>query len=199
MLEYPLWYTFFLGIAAVLLGLGEWRTVEFASARRSILPYVVGGALLLGWLVFAQIVRDYLMLESFLAFRYRYLHATEDVNKRAKETLLEIHRTSLLAPWVELGLARSIQVSAEHLADKLAVNGRAMRAFPIEDVVYRQAMLLALSGLQAPARDQWDRAVVTFPEVRQEALVVLRRRVEDGLSELGPLLEYAQQDEKESK
>jgi hypothetical protein len=74
-----------------------------------------------------------------------------------------------------------------------------MRAFPIEDVVYRQAMLLALSGLQAPARVQWDRAVVTFPEVRQEALVVLRRRVEDGLSELGPLLEYAQQNGKESK
>jgi O-antigen ligase len=199
MLEYPLWYTFFLGIAAVVLGLGEWRTVEFASARRSTLPYVVGGALLLGWLVFAQIVRDYLVLESFLAFRYRYLHATEDLNKRAKETLLEIHRSSLLAPWVELGLARSIHVSAEHLADKLAVNGRAMRAFPIEDVVYRQAMLLALSGLQAPARVQWDRAVVTFPEVRQEALVVLRRRVEDGLSELGPLLEYAQQNGKESK
>jgi hypothetical protein len=192
MLEYPLWYTFFLGIAAVLLGLGEARTVEFRSARRSALPLVAGGALLLGWLVLAQIFLDYLVLESFLAFRYRYLHATAEVNKRAKETLLEIHRTSLLAPWVELGLARSIEIDRERLPDKLAVNGRAMRAFPIEDVVYRQAMLLALAGLQGPARAQWDRAVVTFPAVRQEALVVLRRRVEDGLTELAPLLEHAQ-------
>jgi O-antigen ligase len=192
MLEYPLWYTFFLGIAAVLLGLGEARTVEFRSARRSALPLVAGGALLLGWLVLAQIFLDYLVLESFLAFRYRYLHATAEVNKRAKETLLEVHRTSLLAPWVELGLARSIEIDRERLPDKLAVNGRAMRAFPIEDVVYRQAMLLALAGLQGPARAQWDRAVVTFPAVRQEALVVLRRRVEDGLTELAPLLEHAQ-------
>jgi O-antigen ligase len=192
MLEYPLWYAFFLGIAAVLLGLGEARTVEFRSARRSALPLVAGGALLLGWLVLAQIFLDYLVLESFLAFRYRYLHATAEVNKRAKETLLEIHRTSLLAPWVELGLARSIQIDRERLPDKLAVNGRAMRAFPIEDLVYRQAMLLALAGLEGPAEAQWDRAVATFPEVRAEALVVLRRRVEDGLTELAPLLEHAE-------
>jgi hypothetical protein len=161
------------------------------------LPVVAGAALLLGWLAFVGVVRDYLILESFLAYRYRYLHATAEVNKRAKETLLEVHRTSLLAPWVELGLARSIEIDPDRLADKLAVNGRAMRAFPIEDVVYRQAMLLALAGLQAPARAQWDRAVITFPQVRQEALVVLRRRVEDGLDQLGPLLEHAEQDRKE--
>jgi hypothetical protein len=120
------------------------------------------------------------------------------VNKRAKETLLEIHRTSLLAPWVELGLARSIEIDRVHLADKLAVNGRAMRAFPIEDVTYRQAMLLGLAGFQEQARQQWDRAVITFPKVRMEALTVLRRRVEDGLTELKPLLEHAEQETKES-
>jgi O-antigen ligase len=199
MLEYPLWYTFFLGIAAVLLGLGEAHTVELRSARPSVLRAAMGGALLLGWLVFVQIFLDYVVLESFLAFRYRYLNAPADVNKRAKETLLEIHRTSLLAPWVELGLARSIEIDRVHLADKLAVNGRAMRAFPIEDVTYRQAMLLALAGLDEAARQQWDRAVITFPDVRMEAVLVLRRRVDDGLSELKPLLEYAEQETKESK
>jgi O-antigen ligase len=198
MLEYPLWYTFFLGIAAVLLGLGEVHAVELRSARRFAFRAVTGGALLLGWLVFFQIFLDYLVLESFLAFRFRYLHATAEVNKRAKETLLEIHRTSLLAPWVELGLARSIEIDRAHLADKLAVNGRALRAFPIEDVTYRQAMLLGLAGLQEQARQQWDRAVITFPKVRMEALVVLRRRVEDGLTELQPLLEHAEQEAKES-
>jgi len=199
MLEYPLWYTFFLGIAAVLLGLGEARTVEFSSARRSAFQAAIGGALLLGWLVFFQIFLDYMVLEGFLAFRFRYLHATAEVNKRAKETLLEVHRTSLLAPWVELGLARSIEIDRAHLADKLAVNGRAMRAFPIEDVTYRQAMLLGLAGLQEQAQQQWDRAVLIYPEVRMEALTVLRRRVEDGLTELKPLLEHAEQQTKESK
>jgi hypothetical protein len=74
-----------------------------------------------------------------------------------------------------------------------------MRAFPIEDVTYRQAMLLALTGLQEQARQQWDCAVITFPEVRMEALVVLRRRVEDGLTELKPLLEHAEQETKASE
>jgi hypothetical protein len=197
MLEYPLWYAFFLGIAAVLLGLGDARTVEFHSARCSAFPLAIAGALLLGWVAFAQMFIDYLVLESFLAFRYRYIHATAEASKRARETLLEVGRTSLLTPWVELGLARSMEVDRDRLADKLAINGRAMRAFPIEDVVYRQAMLLALSGMDGPAREQWDRAVVIFPTVRAEALLVLRRRVEGGLDELAPLLEHAERQTKE--
>jgi O-antigen ligase len=192
MLEYPLWYTFFLGIAAFLLGLGEPRTLEFARGQRPRVRFALAGFLLLGWLVFAQIFRDYVVLENFLAFRYRYLHADEALNKRAKEMLLEVHRNSLLAPWVELGLARTIHVSPDRLADKLKVNGRAMRAFPIDDVAYRQAMLLALAGQLEAADAQWDRAAVSFPEFKREALAVLGRRVEDGLTGLRPLLEHAQ-------
>ena len=39
--------------------------------------------LLLGGLVFVQVVRDYLLLENFLGFRYRYVHATVEVSKQA--------------------------------------------------------------------------------------------------------------------
>jgi hypothetical protein len=60
-------------------------------------------------------------------------------------------------------------------------------------------MLLGLAGLQEQAQQQWDRAVLIYPEVRMEALTVLRRRVEDGLTELKPLLEHAEQQTKESK
>jgi len=148
--------------------------------------------LLLGWIVLLQIVRDYSVLESFLAFRYRYMHATEEVAAQANEMLTEVPRSSLLSPWVELGLARTIHISSDKLSDKLAVNGRAMRVFPIDDVVYRQAMLLALAGDDAAARLQWERAVAAFPEQRYIALRVLHRRVEDGLAALQPLLEYAQ-------
>ncbi len=194
MVEYPLWYAFFLGVAAVVLGLGEQRTLELAVAdgrlRRARLA--LWSMLLLGGLVFAQVVRDYLFLENFLAFRYRYVHASVEVSKQAADMLVELHRTSLLSPWVELGLARTIHVSAEGLADKLAVNSLAMRAFPIDDVVYRQAMLLALAGEDEAARRQWERAVASFPGLRDSALLVLRRRVEDGVSGLAPLLAHAE-------
>jgi O-antigen ligase len=194
MFEYPLWYTFFLGLTALVLGLGEPRTVKLQLGRQGrAARLIVLGLLAMGWLVTVQLFRDYLLLENFLAFRYRYIHATAEVNSRAKELLLDIHRTSLLAPYVELGLARTITVDADHLQDKLAVNGRAMQLFPIDDVAYRQAMLLALNGDQASAQRQWSLAVASFPKDRDSALLVVRRRVEDGLSDLRPLLDYAQQ------
>ncbi len=193
MLEYPLWYTFFLGVAAVVLGLGEPRTMRLQLGQQGRSgKLLLVGLLALGWLVAGQLLRDYLVLENFLAFRYRYIHASAAVNREAKEALLEIHRSSLLAQYVELGLARTISVDTDLLADKLAVNGRAMRLFPIDDVTYRQAMLLALRGEQAAAQRQWELAAASYPELRSEAVLVVKRRVEDGLVELRPLLEYAQ-------
>jgi O-antigen ligase len=192
MVEYPLWYAFFLGPAALLLGLADARTVEWqaGSARVARMHLLAGAMLVLGWLGLAQIWRDYLEMEGFLAYRYRYLHASEEVNRRARDALLALHRKSLLSPLVELGLARSIHVSADRLQDKLTVNERAMQVYPISDVVYRQAMLLALAGDVAGARAQWDRAVAAFPEDETTSALVLRRRVEDGLAQLAPLLSH---------
>jgi O-antigen ligase len=193
MLEYPLWYTFFLGIGAVVLGFGERRALPLRLGQGGRAGRVLlVGLLALGWLVTGQLFGDYLVLENFLAFRYRYMHASAELNRQAKDALLEIHRGSLLAQYVELGLARTISVDTDRLADKFAVNSRAMRLFPIDDVTYRQAMLLALRGDQAAARRQWDLAVASFPELRESATLVVKRRVEDGLAELRPLLEYAQ-------
>ena len=138
-------------------------------------------------------MRDYTFLESFLAFRYRYVHASEEVNRPGERNAdggpIVVRCCRLGSNW---DLARTIHISSDKLSDKLAVNGRAMRVFPIDDVVYRQAMLLALAGDDAAARLQWDRAVAAFPEQRYIALRVLHRRVEDGLAALQPLLEYAQ-------
>jgi hypothetical protein len=39
-------------------------------------------------------------------------------------------------------------------------------------------------------------AVASYPEERDSVLLVLRRRVEDGLNDLRPLLEHAQQAER---
>jgi O-antigen ligase len=194
LLEYPLWYAFFLGPAALVLGLGEAHALELPAAERRArrTRLALAAVLLLGWVSLAQVFRDYLYMENFATLRYKYLHATAEINHRAREVLLQIDRTSLLAPWVALGLARGIPVSAEGLREKLAVNTSAMRGFPIDDVVYRQAMLLALAGDQPGARRQWDRAVASFPAERESAALVLRRRVEDGVDALRPLLQHAQ-------
>lgn len=199
MLEYPLWYLFFLGVAAIVLGLGE------AHALQSRRPFTVGSpdvagtaaapaqpercapvppasrtalavmlcAAALGWFVWGQLLRDYRVLEGLSVFRERVVSARDLVAPQARDRLLEIHRTSLLAPFVDLALARTIQLDRDRLADKLAVNTRAMRLFPVDDTVYRQAILLAMRGDPAGALAQWDRAVKAFPEYETYARATL--------------------------
>jgi len=192
MLEYPLWYTFFLGVAAVVLGLGEGRTLRLrlGQSRRTSRLLLVG-LLSLGWLATIELYRDYAVVEGFVTFRYRYFHAPPGVVRQATQALADVHRGSLLAPYVEMALARAISIDRERLTEKLTVNSRTMRLFPIEDVVFRQAMLLALSGEQAAAERQWDLALASFPAEASTAMLVLQRRVDDGVGELRPLLEYA--------
>jgi O-antigen ligase len=187
--EYPLWYAYFLGPAALVLGLGETRTLSLRrnndrSLRRRL---VLGGMLALGWVTVVQLTRDFVLLENFHAFRFRYIHANAEIAERSKAMLAEVGRHSLLAPYVDLGLARTIPIDTDRLEEKLLLNRLAMQAFPIDDVVYRQAMLLALSGDVVGAKRQWLRAVASFPGVEPAARLVLRRRIEDGVSGLAPL------------
>jgi len=192
MLEYPLWYTFFLGVAAVVLGLGEGRTIRLRLGQGGRAGrLLLGGLLSLGWLATIELYRDYAVVEGFVTFRYRYFHAPPDVVLRANQALAGIPRSSLLTPYVEMALARAISIDRERLTDKLIVNSRAMRVFPIEDVVFRQAMLLALSGEQRAAERQWDLAVASYPDERSTVVLLLQRRIDDGIAELRPLLEYA--------
>lgn len=192
MLEYPLWYTFFLGPAALVLGMGDPHAIKltlFQRGRGGVL--LLAGLLAAGWLSLGLLVRDYLFLENFLAFRFRYMHASAEVNQQAKSLLLAIHRDSLLAPYVEFGLARAISVDDERLEDKLKVNAHALRLFPTDDMAYRQAMLLALHGDMDAAQVAWERAAASYPEEEARALRVITRRVENGASGLEPLRAYA--------
>jgi len=112
--------------------------------------------------------------------------------------LLDIRRTSLLAPYVELGLARAIDVTPAQLEAKLQVNAHAMRQFPVDDVVYRQAMLLAMTGGVEAAMQQWRMAVVTYPELQPVALAVLRARAGEYGAGLRTLLASLEKPELES-
>jgi O-antigen ligase len=191
MLEYPLWYTFFLGAAALVLGLGDAHTIKLSLFERRSGRWLLLALLGVGWLVLGQLFRDYRILEDYLAFRYKYMHATPEVKRQGEDLLRDIRRTSVLAPYVWFGVSRAIEVSAERLGDKLTVNTRAMRLFPTDDMVYREAMLLGLHGDEAQARHQWDLAAASYPEEEERALRVVQRRVDDGIDVLMPLLEYA--------
>ena len=61
MLEYPLWYAYFLGIAAVVLGASE--SAATTIGKRTGCRLVRGLMLLLGWIAVANVYHDYRTLQ----------------------------------------------------------------------------------------------------------------------------------------
>ena len=83
---------------------------------------------------------------------------------RVRDSLKEIEGHSLLEPYVELGLAIAEPLSRERLQEKLARNSRALRFAPTREIVYRQAVLLALAGRRKPRTRSSSAARPTIPD-----------------------------------
>jgi len=160
MIEYPLWYAHFLGVAAILLGMGSQRSLRLhlTALSRFAFPVVV----MAGCLALGSVLHAYRDLEGLLYPRVLPKNQEELVGRN--EALLELHRDTLLAPYVELSYAGIIVADRNNLQDKLALNGRALRLRPIPELAYREVLLLGLDGEQDAALLQLDRAVVVYPK-----------------------------------
>ncbi|HEX4984441.1 MAG TPA: Wzy polymerase domain-containing protein [Burkholderiales bacterium] len=158
MLEYPLWYAYFLGIAAVLLGATDSVAVRTGGrAGGRLVPALI---LVLGWVAMANTYQDYRTLQSL----HRPRHDGQGAD--TADVLLELQQHSLFTPFVELALSRMTILDREQIADKVALNEAVMHFGPAPDVVYRQAALLALAGEAQAAASQWDLAAANYPGSR---------------------------------
>ncbi|MBI3044739.1 MAG: O-antigen ligase C-terminal domain-containing protein [Betaproteobacteria bacterium] len=184
LLEYPLWYAYFLGIAAVVLGLGSERNLTLRPGRAGAITVL----LLLGTGVYfaASALHGYREFERLFARDA----AVPEGNERAI-ILSRAHREPMLRPYAELAISFDLRVDAERLRDKLALNGRVMRFAPIDVVVYRQAMLLALAGEPQAAARQLERAARVYPGELATTVSTLRELAARYPREMEPLLELA--------
>jgi O-antigen ligase len=188
MLEYPLWYSIFLGPAALLLGLGTQHvlTVRFQGALRlTVLACILAGSLyLLGVLApYREFERVVFSPESSSLAR---------ADERAFMAVIsDVHREPLLTPYVELAIAHGVTVSRDSLPEKVDVTRRAMHFAPVSVVVYRYALLLALTGDRAAALRQLERAIRVYPGELGEVLRELRALAREHPEEITPLLELA--------
>jgi Virulence factor membrane-bound polymerase, C-terminal len=102
-----------------------------------------------------------------------------------------VHGAPLLQPYAELFMNNWVDVNAEDLHEKLALNERATRFVPISVVVYRRAALLAQAGRQEEARLQIERAIWSYPAdfpAQSKELAVLAQKDPEHFS---ALLEFA--------
>ena len=194
MLEYPLWYAYFIGIAAILLGMLDSST--YRLELRALGRLSVAAILLLGIVSLVQFQHGYQLLERTLASRPKSA-GDNDFAQRMRAQLLDVHGTPLLQPYAELFMNTWIEVSADELDNKLALNERAMNFVPISTVVYRRAWLLAQADKQDEARLQIERAIwsyaADFP-LREKELTALAQKDPEHFT---ALLEFAIKKNKE--
>ena len=186
-LEYPLWYVYFLAIAAVLLGMmDETRyRIEMRNVGRGSMLVIV----LMGLLALIQLRIGYQKLEVTLGYRATPDKAAESY-RRTWDDLRVIQEVPLLRPHAEYFMSALMEVNGEQAIEKLAINTQALRFIPIGSAAYRQALLLAENGQLEQAKLIWEQAVWSYPYAKSE-YVHLQSLAEKDPAHFAALLEFA--------
>ncbi|MBK9161772.1 MAG: O-antigen ligase C-terminal domain-containing protein [Nitrosomonadales bacterium] len=193
LLEYPLWYTYFVAIAAFLLGaLDETR---YRLELRNVGRLSMMAMLLLGLMTLLQLRSGYLQLKDVLAIRPVSGNVAEAF-QRSRDGLMEVHGGSLLSPYAELFMSSYVAVNDDRLKEKLALNSNAVRFIPESQAVYRQAFLLAQDGQMGPAKQVLEQAIWSYPR-NKDAHRLLDDLAEKDPAHFSALLEFALQKEQE--
>jgi O-antigen ligase len=188
MLEYPLWYAYFLGMAALLLGLGAQRGV--AMRRTGAARAALAALLAAGCFNLAVVIAPYREFER-LVFAASPRTPPRPGAQEFPAALMRAHREPLLTPYVELAFALGAPLDAGRIREQLDLNSRAMRFAPLDAVVYRQALLLSLAGEREAARAQFTRALTVYPGEAATAVSELEHLARRHPAEMTPLLEWA--------
>lgn len=193
LLEYPLWYSYFLVIAAILLGaLDETR---FSLELRSVGRMSVAAMLLLGLLSLFQLKSGYELLKTTLAIRPVSGNVAEAF-ERSRDGLIAVHGGSLLSPYADLFMSSYMDVNDDRLQAKLTLNSKVIRFIPIAPVAYHQAFLLAQDGQSEQASRMLEQAIWSYPGNAEEHQQLVKLAEKDP-AHFGALLEFALKTEQE--
>jgi O-antigen ligase len=153
-LEYPLWYSYFLGIAAFLLALGDTRTISVKFSPR------LGQATTLAVLLLVSSI-----LVSTLS-GYRKIADLSDPFIEPQERinlLLTYGNNPILMPYTDLILLAMMPTSKDSIKEKLAISTRAFRRNPDFYKAYKQTTLLALNGQKEDAKALLAQSARAYP------------------------------------
>jgi len=185
LVEYPLWYAHFLGVAALAMGMGSChgRRILLSRAASTAGAVLTLGAFgLLGWTLV-----DYLRLdEARWPATGRTLATPREVDG-AIATLQGVSRGPL-APAAEPWLFRSLPLDRETVASRIELGERVLSVHPDSRFVARHAANLALAGRDEEARLLVAHAVRTLPLARERIAGTLFALAMPDRAVLAPLL-----------
>ena len=164
LLEYPLWYSYFLGPAALLLGATDNGKSVTLAGRRVTGYLVLAGAI--GAVILANLRSDYSKIE---AATYHPLAAHSDREQAwriSMNRLLTLHRESLLSPWVLMAFTNLSEPGRDLAHERAELCERGIRFAPARSLVTRCAMQLAIAGRAADAQKLVQDVLRAFPAER---------------------------------
>lgn len=182
LLEYPLWYAYFLGIAALLLGMAP--TPAFAPKLANMGRMLALAMVATGTFNLATLWSDYREFEQVF-----FTSPVQLRDKDYSETMGRLHSNPILTPYIELASALPLTVEETDLPQRIFLTGRALEFAPIATLVYRQVLLLALADRRTEARALLGRARLAYPAAPPEFEHDLARLARTHPGRFRPLLE----------
>jgi len=167
-LEFPLWYSYFLGIAAFMFGLGDSRTMQPKVAPRSG-QIGAGLVLLLGFALLGYTLSGYRDL-LHLSLPYSLLTPQEK-----RDAALEVANNPLLVPYAEISLLAVTAIRKDVIKENIATLTRVYRNTPDPDKVYALVTYLALNNQPVEANALLHRAAQVYPDQLPKFLEKLTR------------------------
>lgn len=193
MLEYPLWYAYFLAVTALLLGAFDETRYRLSLPNLWRVSLLV--VLLAGLVSLTHLRIDYQKIRGILAVDPA-ASSTAEQTRNALKGLLAVEQGSLLSPYADLFIFPMAEVNADRIKQKIALGNMAMHFTPIAPIVYRQAIFLAEDGQMDAARQLLEQAIWSYPG-NKDAHKQLLDLAEKDPARFAALLEFVNQKEQE--
>lgn len=182
LLEYPLWYAYFLGPSVLLLGVAPVKVFmpRLAHGGRILALAVIA----IGTVNLVTLWLDYRNFERIFHSR-----AGKISNYEHAAMMRELHRNPVLTPYIELATALLLSPEVADLDQRRALTERTLRFAPVFTLVYREVLLLALADRPKEALALLLRARRAYPSVPPEFLRDLVRLAREQPALMRPLVE----------
>ena len=188
LLEYPLWYSYFLGIAALLLGLGEQKAYRLQVNRIGQWALGLAFLVLIGFCI--NHTNSYTRMENMM---YAVEH---DRYKPSKSAFVAVMKqvgegAPSLAPYVAV-VFTLIDKRKDGAIDNLRVLGdTAVHFMPTSELAYRQVLLLVLAGKHEDSATLLRQSLKAYPGGAEGFVKDLQASSPEVLQKAGFLLEMA--------
>lgn len=174
-LEYPLWYSFFLGVAAFLLGLGDRRTIQFAFSPNLGRTTVIIALMLIG----STLMMTLINFRQITELPSPYIKMQDQINM-----LLTYGNNPILNPYTDIVLVGIMPQTKDAIKDKIAITTRVFHRNPDWYKAYKQITFLALTGQTAEAEELLDKVALIYPDKLRPYLAELKRLPDPEIQDL---------------